>query len=120
MLPAASKSLSLPFIIGANLRHEKEFSHTTHPLMEVLSANYSLVMCFCAAARFLTHSIDPSRAQTQHTRIYLYRTKKKRAGERDRVGIHKKILFWEPKAHSPFQARCLNYSSIRRRDEQIY
>jgi hypothetical protein len=121
MLLAASKSLSLPFIIGANLRHEKEFSHTIHPLTRDGGALGQLLSryVFLRGAHeqiSFSHSIDPSlRCSCTNTTHSVQ--DKKEARVRDR--IHKKFLFWEPNAHSPFQARCLNYSSIRRQGEQF-
>lgn len=65
-----------------------------------------------------SHSIDPLlRCSCTNTTHSYTEDKKRRARVRDR--IHKKFLFWEPKAHSPFQACCLNYSSIRRQGEQF-
>lgn len=83
--------------------------------IEVLSANYSLVMCFCAAPTSKSHSLSSDPSLRKHNT--LEQDKKKHARVRDR--IHKKFLFWEPNAHSPFQARCLNYSSIRRQGAQF-
>lgn len=66
---------------------------------------------FCSTAWSLSHSIYGSMHKhnaRSHTIGQTYTTKKTRwyEGEKDWDGIHKKFLFWELKAHSPFQSRA--------------